>query len=119
MADVDLIRNNGKKGMNDIIGRHAKVQADLDMQAAKIWGKAEALMATHRVEHMAHVGIEKIERDRAIFLEDPPHGKWPGAAWAIETGHYAGPKELGTKREWVEGIWVLHDAIKRRRSRKR
>lgn len=114
MASVD-----SNKKLNRIIPRHKTVQNELDKRAGQIWGRAEAGLAAHRYEGFANVGIERGDKtDRYIFLEDPPHSKYPGAAWAIETGHYMGPKGQ-EGRPWIEGIWVLHDAVKRERKRNR
>lgn len=110
MATVN--RMVGAQKLEKFIARQVEVQGALTREAETIRAKADANLtsaADHRTP-LAHLGVERGRIDRYVYLEDPPDGSSPGAAMSIEYGHYAG-KRGKPDREWVEGLFPLHDAI--------
>lgn len=98
-----------------IMARHISTQNELTRQSWKVYAGAAAILAAHKQTGNAHLGIEKGKIDRYIYMEDPPQSSSPGAAMSIEYGHYLGKRDGDKKRQWIPGIWPLHDAARLKR----
>ena len=95
MAEVfDIAEGMGafEGQLERVIALHTTVQRKLDLEAAIIFAKAEALMAEHHETGNAFISKDEGDVDRGIWLEDPPTWKGKpgeeyydqGAALAIE-----------------------------------
>lgn len=100
-----------------VVARHISTQNELTRQSWKVFAGASAILKAHNKTGNAHLGIERGKIDRYVYMEDPPAATSPGAAMSIEYGHYLGPRngKKRDKRQWVEGIWPLHDGAGLRR----
>lgn len=99
---------NGKK-IQKLIAQTSEVQRGLDEEVLKAHSRAEVLMDRHHQTYRARVTLEEGRIDRYLVLENEGDPNW--SAYDIEVGHYMGKRSKGDKRPWVEGIWVLHDAV--------
>lgn len=106
---AEVYKNVNGEPIQRLIARTRPVQNQLDLSAWKILGRAIGILETHRQTGNAHLGKERGHIDRYVYMEDPPAASSPGAAMSIEYGHYLGPRGA-KKRQWIPGIWPLHDA---------
>lgn len=90
-----------------VVAMTREVQDKLDEEVLIAFAKAEARLQAHRHSGNALLTVDEGKVDRYLSLEDPPASSSPGAAMSIEFGHFVGK---GEKRQWVEGLWILHDA---------
>lgn len=101
-------RINGED-IQRLIARTRPAQTALDKYALRIGLKAERKLMAHHSEGNAQIAIEQGDIDRYVALIDAPSASSPGAALSIEYGHFLGPKGK-EDRQWVSGLWIIHDA---------
>jgi hypothetical protein len=96
---IDLI---SEKRMNKKISHLPGVRAAVYDVAKEIGQIAEMRLAPHRKTGAAHIEVSRGTTDAFASLVDE-------AALSIEFGHYLGRQELGTSRQFVQGLHLFID----------
>lgn len=107
--------DHGKGSVDDVVSHAAVVKDAVNAAGRKAYHKAEVKLHAHRNE--GHFEVTTMQSgwgsklDFHIILQDndPDHGSFKSAA-SLEFGHWNVHPKTG-KRTWVEGAWILHDAV--------
>lgn len=94
----------GEKAINRIVSHLDGVHGAVGKEAAKIKGKAERRLASHRQTGAASVTQTQGDVDWFVNLEDP-------AAMSIEFGHWVEGKYKDREHpQYVPGLYILSGA---------
>ena len=105
---------SGHGSVEDIVSHHVDVHKALDKHQGVIYGRAKALLQTHRRgDKTPEMHIVKWQPptsllDRYVAMMDSDSKQWRWSSVGLEYGHWI--KVRGKTLGWVPGAWIIHDA---------